>query len=254
MIEMRPGEVQRWRILNAAYQDDMLLDLEKHDLQAIAYDGIQLGAMQPLKQVLIAPGQRADILVKAGSPGTYAFNATPYDQGHPSPVGPLARVVVSGAPMDMKLPRALPPAPLATIKDSEITNRRKVVLSATAPEADAAGHWQEFEFFVDGKKFDPGRIDQRVKLGAVEEWTIVNTHEHDDHVFHIHTNPFQVISANGKALAVPEWRDSVIVERKGGQVVFRSRFIDFTGVYMLHCHMMNHEEMGMMQTVEVYKA
>jgi FtsP/CotA-like multicopper oxidase with cupredoxin domain len=253
MIEMRPGEVQRWRILNAAYQDDMLLDLEKHDLQAIAYDGIQLGAMQPLKQVLIAPGQRADILVKAGAPGTYAFNAAPYDQGHPSPVGPLARVVVSGAPMDMKLPRTLPPAPLATIKDSEITNRRKVVLSATAPEADAAGHWQEFQFFVDGKKFDPSRIDQRVKLGAVEEWTIVNTHEHDDHVFHIHTNPFQVISANGKALAVPEWRDSVIVERKGGVVVFRSRFIDFTGVYMLHCHMMNHEEMGMMQTVEVYK-
>jgi len=45
-IEMRPGEVQRWRILNAAYQDDMLLDLEKHDLHAVAYDGIQLGAVQ----------------------------------------------------------------------------------------------------------------------------------------------------------------------------------------------------------------
>ncbi|WP_246208260.1 multicopper oxidase family protein [Bradyrhizobium rifense] len=254
VIEMRPGEVQRWRILNAAYQDDMLLDLEKHDLHAIAYDGIQLGAVQKLKQLLIAPGQRADILVKAGGPGTYALNAAPYDQGHPSPVGPLARIVVSGAPMEMKLPGALPAAPLASIKDTEITNRRKVVLSATAPEADAAGHWQEFGFFIDGKKFDPGRIDQRVKLGAVEEWTIVNTHEHDDHVFHIHTNPFQVVSVNGKALAVPEWRDSVIVERKGGQVVFRSRFLDFTGVYMLHCHMMNHEEMGMMQTVEVYKA
>ena len=40
---------------------------------------------------------------------------------------------------------------------------------------------------------------------------------------------------------------------KGGQVVFRSRFLDFAGVYMVHCHMMNHEEMGMMQTVEVYK-
>jgi FtsP/CotA-like multicopper oxidase with cupredoxin domain len=53
---------------------------------------------------------------------------------------------------------------------------------------------------------------------------------------------------------VPEWRDSVIVARKGGQVVFRSRFLDYTGVYMVHCHMMNHEEMGMMQTVEVYKS
>ena len=48
--------------------------------------------------------------------------------------------------------------------------------------------------------------------------------------------------------------NSVIVEHKGGQVVFRSRFLDFTGVYMVHCHMINHEEMGMMQTVEVYKA
>ncbi|HSH93951.1 MAG TPA: multicopper oxidase family protein, partial [Roseimicrobium sp.] len=232
-IEMRPGEVQRWRILNAAYQDDMLLDLEKHDLHAVAYDGIQLGAMQSFKQVLIAPGQRVDVLVQAGPAGTYALDAAPYDQGHPSPTGPLARVVVSGAPMDMKLPGALPPPPLETIKDSEITNRRTVTLSATAPEADAAGHWQEFGFFIDGKKFDPTRIDQRVELGAVEEWTIVNTHEHDDHVFHIHTNPFQVVSVNGKPLPVPQWRDTVVVERKGGKVVFRSRFLDFTGVYMV---------------------
>lgn len=252
-IAMRPGEVQRWRILNAAYQDDMLLDLENHDLHVIAYDGIQLGAMQSRKQVLIAPGQRADVLVQAGVAGTYAMNAAPYDQGHPSPVGSLARVVVSGAPMAMTLPRALPMPPLATIRDSEVTNRRTVTFSATAPEADAAGHWQEFNFFIDGKKFDPGRIDQRVMLGAVEEWTIINTHGHDDHVFHIHTNPFQVVSVNGKALAVPEWRDSVIVDRRGGKVVFRSRFLDFTGIYMVHCHMMNHEEMGMMQTVEVYK-
>ncbi|MEQ1951415.1 multicopper oxidase family protein [Mesorhizobium yinganensis] len=254
VIAMRPGEVQRWRILNAAYQDDMLLDLAQHKLNVIAYDGIQLGAMQSFEQVLVAPGQRVDLLVQAGPAGTYALDAAPYDQGHPSPTGRLAQVVVSGEPMDMKLPGALPPPPLESIKESEITNRRTVVFSATAPEADAAGHWQEFGFFIDGKKFDPNRIDQRVKLGAVEEWKIVNTHEHDDHVFHIHTNPFEVVSVNGKPLAVPQWRDTVIVERKGGEVVFRSRFLDFTGIYMVHCHMMNHEEMGMMQTVEVYEA
>src|SRR3954452_19734511 len=148
MIEMRPGEVQRWRILNAAYQDDMLLDLEKHDLHAVSYDGIQLGTMQHLKQVLIAPGQRADLLVQAGPAGTYALNAAPYDQGHPSPTGPLARLVVSGAPMDMKLPGELPRPPLQTIKDSEITNCRTMTFPATAPEADAAGHWQEFGFYI----------------------------------------------------------------------------------------------------------
>ncbi len=253
LIQMRPGEVQRWRILNAAYQDDMLLDLEKHDLHAVAYDGIQLGALETMKQHLILPGQRADMLVQAGAPGTYELRALPYDQGHPSPVGPLARVVVSGEPMTMKLPTALPKPPLEAIGDSELTGKRTVVLSATAPEADAAGHWQEFGFLIDGKKFDPTRIDQRVKLGAIEEWTIQNTHEHDDHAFHIHTNPFLVTKLNGKPLATPQWRDTAIVERKGGTLTFRSRFLDYTGIYMLHCHMMNHEEMGMMQTVEVYK-
>ncbi len=77
LIQMRPGEVQRWRILNAAYQDDMLLDLEKHDLHAVAYDGIQLGALETMKQHLILPGQRADMLVQAGAPGTYELRALP---------------------------------------------------------------------------------------------------------------------------------------------------------------------------------
>jgi len=253
VITMRPGEVQRWRILNGAYQDNMFLELEKHELHAVAYDGIQLGAMETMKTHLIAPGQRADMLVQAGGPGTYELRALPYDQGHPSPVGPLARIVVSGEPMNMKLPAALPKPPLEAIKDSEITGSRKLVFSGLAPESDAAGHWQEFHFMIDGKKFDPNRIDHRVRLGSVEEWTIENTHDHDDHVFHIHTNPFQITKVNGRPLAVPQWRDTAIVERKGGTFTFRSRFLDYTGIYMLHCHMMNHEEMGMMQTVEVYK-
>jgi FtsP/CotA-like multicopper oxidase with cupredoxin domain len=252
-ITMRPGEVQRWRLVGSQYQDDFNIELEKHNLHAIAYDGIQLGAMQELKTLLVAPGQRADILVQAGAPGTYELRALEFDQGHASPTGPLAKVVVAGDPMPMKLPAALPKPPFENIKDSELTGKRTVTFSATSPEADAAGHWQEFTFLVDGKTFDPSRIDQRVKLGAVEEWTIKNTHFHDDHVFHIHTNPFQVTQVNGKPQADLQWRDSVVVPRNGGSVVFRSRFLDYTGVFMLHCHMMNHEEMGMMQTVEVYK-
>jgi FtsP/CotA-like multicopper oxidase with cupredoxin domain len=253
VIAMRPGEVQRWRILHAGYQDDMLVELEKHDLHAVAYDGIQLGEVEHQKQMLIAPGQRADVMVRAGAPGTYKLHALPYDQGHAAPTGPLALVVVAGEPMSMKLPTSLPKPPLESIEDSEITGRRKIVLSATAPEADAAGHWQEFDFFINDKKFDPNRVDQRVKLGSVEEWTIENTHAHDDHVFHIHTNPFEVVKVNGKPLATTQWRDTVIVERKGGTLTFRSRFLDYTGIYMMHCHMMNHEEMGMMAAVEVYK-
>jgi len=47
-----------------------------------------------------------------------------------------------------------------------------------------------------------------VRLGAVEEWTIRNTHEHDDHMFHIHTNPFQVIEISGQPQADRPWRDT----------------------------------------------
>jgi FtsP/CotA-like multicopper oxidase with cupredoxin domain len=213
VVDMRPGEVQRWRLIGSQYQDNMLLELDRHRLNVIACDGIQLGAMQEMKQLLIAPGQRADVLVQAGAPGIYELNAMPFDQGHPAPTGQLARVVVAGTPLPMKLPAVLPKPPLETIRDSEITGRRTVTLGATAPEADAAGHWQEFTFTIDGKSFDPSRIDQRVKLGAVEEWTIVNTHEHDDHVFHIHTNPFQVVEIGGQPQADRTWRDTVVVPR-----------------------------------------
>lgn len=250
-ITMRPGEVQRWRLLGAAYQNDMFLELEKHDLHVIAYDGIQLGGVESLKNLLMAPGQRADVLVQAGTPGSYELRALPYNQGYPSPTGPVARVVVAGDPMPMKLPAALPKPPFEPVRDAEITGRRTLVFSAKSPEAEAAGHWSEFSFLIDGRKFDPNRIDQRVKVGAVEEWTINNTHFHD-HVFHIHTNPFQVTRVNGQPAPNLPWRDTVVVPRNGS-LVFRSRFLDYTGIYMLHCHMMNHEEMGMMQTVEVYK-
>src|SRR5262245_11554992 len=168
-IDMRPGEVQRWRLVGSQYQDNMLLELDGHRLNVIAYDGIQLGALQEMKQLLMAPGQRADVLVQAGGPGTYELNAMPFDELHPMATGPLARVVVAGAPLPMKLPAALPKPPLEAIRDSEITGRRTLVLSTAGdpPENDPGGQWQEFTMLIDGKTFDPSRIDQRVRLGAV---------------------------------------------------------------------------------------
>ncbi len=250
IIRLRPGEVQRWRLVNAGYQDDILVNLAGHDLHVIAYDGISLDRIDTLPELLMAPGQRADLLIKAGEPGDYLLAALPNDQGYPSANGPLAHVIIEGDPLPMALPAALPPAPLPAITDDELTGAREVIFSANAPEADAAGHYSEFDFLVDGRLFDPERIDHRIALGSVEEWTIVNTHLHD-HVFHIHINPFLVTAINGEPVANPVWRDTVVVPRFGS-VVMRSRFVDFPGRYVLHCHMMNHEALGMMQLIEVY--
>jgi FtsP/CotA-like multicopper oxidase with cupredoxin domain len=148
----------------------------------------------------------------------------------------------------MSLPATLPEPPLAPISDDEITGTRTITFTAIQPEVPAAATYQEFAFLIDGRRFDPDRVDQSIRVGAVEEWTVVNDHE-DDHVFHIHTNPFQVTEINDEPVSETLWRDTVIVPREGS-LTFRSRYLDFTGKTVLHCHMMNHEELGMMQLIE----
>ena len=80
----------------------------------------------------------------------------------------------------------------------------------------------------------------------------------NDHPFHIHINPMWVIridvpDENGdlhNVLPEPRWMDTVAIPRNGGRVVFRSRFEDFVGKWVNHCHVLSHEDMGMMQIVE----
>jgi FtsP/CotA-like multicopper oxidase with cupredoxin domain len=262
-ITMRPGEVQRWRMLHAGWQDDIFMELEGHKLNQIARDGIPLsrvGLSVPRKPdqpndypdaMLMAPGQRIDVLVQAGEPGTYALRAVPYDQGYAAPAGPIARLVVEGDPLPMNLPTELPPLLEKIIGDEEITGTRVLKFSQARVDIAGAEFWWTFRFKVDDKIFDPDRVDQRVRLGAVEEWTIINEDVGDDHVFHIHVNDMLLTKINGDPLPESIWMDTAIVPRNGS-ITFRSRFLDFTGKYMLHCHMMNHEDLGMMQVVEVY--
>jgi FtsP/CotA-like multicopper oxidase with cupredoxin domain len=263
IIRLRPGEIQRWRILHAGYQDDILMSLDGHTLLPIARDGIRLPEIgrtanvnqpagvgeAPPEAILFAPGQRVDVLVKAGAPGEYLLQALPYFQGYDAPTGPIARVIVEGEPLEMALPTKLPPAQFADIADEELTGEREILFSRHAPEVDAAGHWREFAFMVDDQLFDMNVVGQTIDLNAVEEWTVTSSDEHNDHVFHIHVNPLQLVKVNGEPVE-PIWLDTVIVPH-GGSVTFRTRFLDFTGKYVLHCHMMNHEELGMMQVFEV---
>ena len=138
------------------------------------------------------------------------------------------------------------------IGDDEITGTRVIKFGEIRVDG-TTEFWRTFRFTVDGRTFDPERVDQRVRLGAVEEWTIINDQPQDpeDHVFHIHTNDMLLTKINGEPLAEPIWLDTAILPRNGS-ITFRSRFVDFTGKFMLHCHMMNHEDLGMMQVVEVY--
>ena len=250
-IRMQPGEVQRWRIVHAGFHDLTPIGLDEHLLHEIAADGIPLPRVRAQESILLTPGQRTDVLVRAGAPGTYALRSLPYDQGFgPNRTWVLARVVVAGDARPMDLPTALPPVPHAPIRDDELTGTRQLTFSARLPASEDDDDFHHFGFMIDGRQFDPQRVDHRIPLGAVEEWTIANLQD-ADHPFHIHVTDFQVTAINGQPLAEPIWRDTVNVPRLGSATV-RMRFEEFTGRFVLHCHILNHEDLGMMQLVEVY--
>jgi FtsP/CotA-like multicopper oxidase with cupredoxin domain len=122
---------------------------------------------------------------------------------------------------------------------------------------------------IGGMKFDAVRPVQTMLLGSSEEWVLDNWSVVQggmvDHPFHMHQNPFWVIAVfepildtNGhptgwgpNLVEYPRWQDVVPIPRNGGRVIFRSRFPDYHGSYVNHCHLLQHEDWGMMQTVEV---
>jgi FtsP/CotA-like multicopper oxidase with cupredoxin domain len=130
-------------------------------------------------------------------------------------------------------------APMQDLTDAPIAARRTIVFSE-----DAAGN-----VFIDGKVFDPNRVDVRSRLNTVEEWTIRNT-SGEQHPFHVHTNDFQVMSINGRQNRALSWQDTVNLP-VGGEVTVRTKFTDFTGKTVFHCHILNHEDMGMMAVLEI---
>jgi suppressor of ftsI len=98
--------------------------------------------------------------------------------------------------------------------------------------------------------FDPDKVNVSPRLGTVEEWTLRNVSS-EDHPFHIHVNDFQVMSVDGKPYDAHGLQDVVVVPKKGGEVVIRNPFEDFTGEFVFHCHILGHEDAGMMQTFDV---
>jgi FtsP/CotA-like multicopper oxidase with cupredoxin domain len=120
---------------------------------------------------------------------------------------------------------------------------------------------------INGKQFS-GEIDQFMKLGATEEWNLFNDSITGGpvHPFHIHVNPFQIVRWFDPAIMAPSLRSSGVPMRAPwvwwdnfaipvqGWVTMWTRFVDFTGTYVFHCHILGHEDRGMMQLVNVSPA
>ena len=104
------------------------------------------------------------------------------------------------------------------------------------------------KLFINGKIFSHHRIDEQVKLGAVEEWTIRNV-SGEQHPFHIHQGDFQVTKINGKPVPARGLQDTVPLPQHG-TVTMRMHF-KIAGTFVFHCHILAHEDAGMMAVVRV---
>ena len=105
------------------------------------------------------------------------------------------------------------------------------------------------QFYINGEQFDATRVDVAAKLGTTEEWTIKNVSE-EAHPFHIHVNDFIVTEINGKPYQARSEQDVVPLPPKG-EVKIRMHFNRFLGTYVFHCHILAHEDNGMMAIVDV---
>jgi FtsP/CotA-like multicopper oxidase with cupredoxin domain len=200
-IDIQPGEIQRWRVLNAEPQREMWLHVEGHTIHQIGQDGIPFSHTRPTQSIMLAPGNRAEFLIRATKPGRYRVYAEAYDSGHPDghrPTVLLATLVVDGRAVFNRLPRQLvePPA----IPAGPIAARRTLRLGGSPPEGDARPR-----IITDGRAIDHDRLAALAAPGTVEEWTLIN----DDafqHLLYVQGAPFQVVDVQGAPAGDPSWQ------------------------------------------------
>jgi FtsP/CotA-like multicopper oxidase with cupredoxin domain len=257
------GEVYRWRFINATSTPRGFTPVQLRSgstplqMTLIAVDGIYLpnNTARVVTSWLLAPGNRADFLVRFPRADSYTVFKNQYATGptaFPEQALVEVKVTAPATEMTMEMAEETPPLPdyLRPFTDAELERARakgiRPVSFDVSSQADCAGKFQ-----VNGKAFDDEDPGIQVNLGDTEIWKITNN-SGADHPFHIHVNPFQVINNNGTDVPAREryWQDTVTVP-KNGYVMFATRFLTFDGPFVLHCHILIHEDWGMMSKVVV---
>ncbi len=253
--KIRPGQLQRWRIFNADADRVVMLRLPgKQRFLLLAEDGHTLARPLSVRDLMIAPGSRREVLVRGARAGIYRVKAAPFAQfpggdklanGGPVPNQTVLTLRSSGGPNYTPFPaRTVLSHPL-DLRRKHVDRKRTIVFSEMT---EASGNTN---FLLNGMTFDPNRTDITMKLGSVEQWTLVNSNE-EWHTFHIHTNDFQVVSVNGKRVPYVDYEDNVALPPHSHTVILMQP-TDFTGKFVFHCHITFHEDHGMMATVQVVR-
>ncbi|MDO8501912.1 MAG: multicopper oxidase domain-containing protein [Gemmatimonadaceae bacterium] len=242
-ISIRSGEVQRWRIINASAARVYRLAIPGHTFLHIGDDGGLFEHSVEVKDILVANSERVELLVRGtGRPGERTVLQTlPYDRYVPQtrpadwdkPRDLLTLQYTSRKPVTpVKLPEVLRAIPV--LDTTKVTATRLMVLS---------------QGLINGRTHDMNRMDVTAPLGATEIWQIENV-VGMDHPFHLHGFQFQVLDRDGVPVSQRTWKDTVNVPRHT-TVRFIVHYADYPGKWMFHCHILDHEDHGMMGVLEV---
>jgi FtsP/CotA-like multicopper oxidase with cupredoxin domain len=263
-ISINSGEWLRLRILNASSSRFYNLSLEDNPFYLIATDGGAISFPLEMRKLLLTPGQRAEIMVQGSSNlSSFKLINLPYNRGG---MGMMGGAMMGGGMGRGRNRRNRKndnsSNTLATINVNKSDNSDTKIFSSLPsqltsitplPSPDkirsfTLNHGMSqsmgMAFLINGQSYNHQRIDTEVKLNTVEEWELINN-DMMDHPFHIHVNSFQVISRQGVKENLPAWYDTVLV-RRGERVKIRIPFQDFTGKTAYHCHIFDHEDLGMM--------
>jgi FtsP/CotA-like multicopper oxidase with cupredoxin domain len=258
-LTARPGERERWRIINACTSRYLRLRLDGQPLQLLGLDSGRFAAPRDVDEIILVPGNRADLLVTTTA-GTSQLRALPYNRGDPMGMGmdggmgndaqpsssdvALATLNVTGGDAPA-LPAVAAQTKPRDLRGAVVAQRRELTF-AMGMGAMGGG---SMSFTIDGDEFNPDRDDQTVDVGTVEEWTLTNTSPMD-HPLHLHVWPMQLVEERGQPLELPTWQDVVNVPARSN-VKVRIAFDDLVGRTVYHCHILDHEDQGMMGIINV---
>ncbi len=242
-ITSAAGSRERWRFVNTANGRYFQLELQGHQFRVIGWDGGLVDAPYETDRVLLAPGERYEVLVELeGAAGDQlSLRSVHYDRGHniPDP-GPIDLVQIAlTSPGDAPAPLPDTWGDVAPIATDAATPRRTFTLREddTDPTNPV--------FSINDEVF-PDITPVPAAPGAIEIWEIVNESEMD-HPFHLHGMSFQVVGAG-----VLGWKDTVNVPLES--TVEIAVEVGPEGRWMFHCHILEHAERGMMGELEVASA
>ena len=255
-IGIRPGERQFFRVVNASAARYYDLSVDDARLQIVELDGIPLDvypgapAVRDVSHVLVPPAGRAEFVVTAPRHPAVLRSAC-VDTGRLGDADPPA-----------VLAHFVDPTPTAPDEQPHANPLRATgalpanVLASPLPTPAAVRRIRFTEddrgFYINARAYrmsDPPMFVAR--SGTVERWTIDNRTD-ESHVFHMHQVHFATESVDGVRVRDPAWRDTVDVPpRRRVTVLIDFRDPVVRGTFVFHCHILDHEDQGMMATIRV---